>query len=93
MIELSEIDLPNLASLSMVISGGSANISGLAELAASTTQLPSRIGYPTRLPGVSDALSNPMHATGVGLILWKLMNDEKKSRNANYISRIMGKNN
>jgi hypothetical protein len=33
-----------------------------------------------------------MHATGVGLLLWKLMNDEKQSRNANYISRIMGKN-
>ena len=93
MIELSEIDLLNLASLNMVICGGTANIPGLAELAVSTTQLPSRIGYPTRLPGVSDVLSNPMHATGVGLLLWKLMNDEKKSRHANYISRIMGGNN
>jgi cell division protein FtsA len=92
MIELSEIDLLNMAALNMVISGGSANIPGLAELAVGTTQLPARIGYPTRLPGVSDALSNPMHATGVGLLLWKLMNDEKKSRNANYISRIMGRN-
>jgi cell division protein FtsA len=92
MIELSEIDLPNMASLNMVLCGGSANIPGLAELAAATTKLPSRIGYPARLSGVSDALANPMHATGVGLILWKLMNDEKKSRNANYISRIMGRN-
>ena len=92
MIELSEIELPNMAALTMVLSGGTANIPGFAELAVSTTQLPARVGYPVRLPGVSDALGNPMHATGVGLLLWKLMNDEKQSRNANYISRIMGKN-
>ncbi|MDD4924191.1 MAG: cell division protein FtsA [Dehalococcoidales bacterium] len=92
MIELSEINFPNVASLNMVLSGGSANIPGLAELAVSTTRLPARIGYPFRLPGVSDALSNPMHATGVGLLLWKLINDEKQSRNANYISRLMGRN-
>jgi cell division protein FtsA len=92
MIELSEIEFPNIASLNMVICGGSANMPGLAELAVSATGLPARIGYPSRLPGVSDALGNPMHATGVGLLLWKLINDEKQSRNANYISRIVGKN-
>jgi cell division protein FtsA len=92
MIELSEINLPNVASLNMVITGGAANIPGLAELAVSTTRLPARIGYPARLPGVSDVLGNPMHATGVGLLLWKLMNNEKRSRSANYISRIMGRN-
>ena len=92
MIEISEINLPNVASLNMVITGGAANMPGLAELAASTTRLPARIGYPARLPGVSDALGNPMHATGVGLLLWKLVNNEKRSRSANYISRIMGGN-
>jgi cell division ATPase FtsA len=50
MIELSEIEFPNIASLNMVLSGGSANIPGLAELAVSTTNLPARIGYPSRLP-------------------------------------------
>jgi cell division protein FtsA len=91
MIELSESNLPNVASLNMVLTGGAANIHGLAELAVSTTHLPARIGYPARLPGVSDVLGNPMHATGVGLLLWKLLNNEKRSRNANYISRLMGK--
>ncbi|MFA5629182.1 MAG: cell division protein FtsA [Dehalococcoidales bacterium] len=92
MLELSEIEFPNVSSLNVVICGGTANMHGLAELAVSTTGLPSRIGYPIRLPGVSDVLGNPMHASGVGLLLWKLINDEKQSRNANYISRIMGKN-
>jgi cell division protein FtsA len=91
MIELSEINYQNMASLSMVLSGGVANMPGLAELAVSTTHLPTRIGIPVRLSGVSDVLSNPMHATGVGLLLWKLRNNEKQSRNANYISRIMGR--
>jgi len=91
MIELSEINYPNMASLSLVLSGGVANMPGLAELAVSTTRLPTRIGIPVRLPGVSDVLSNPMHATGVGLLLWKLRNNEKQSRHANYVSRIMGK--
>jgi cell division protein FtsA len=93
MIELSEINLPNIASLNMVLTGGAANIPGLAELAVSTTRLPARIGYPARLPGVSDVLGNPMHATGVGLLLWKLIDNEKRSRSANYISRLMGRAN
>ncbi|MDD4873653.1 MAG: cell division protein FtsA [Dehalococcoidales bacterium] len=91
MIELSEINYPNVASLCMILSGGAANIPGFAELAGKTTRLPARIGVPVRLSGVSDALSNPMYAAGVGLLLWKLRNNEKHSRNANYISRIMGK--
>jgi cell division protein FtsA len=91
MIELSEINYPNMASLCMVLSGGAANMPGFAELSEKTIHLPTRIGVPVRLSGVSDVLSNPMHATGVGLLLWKLRNNEKQSRHANYISRIMGK--
>jgi cell division protein FtsA len=91
MIELSEINFPNMPSLCMVLSGGAANMPGFAELSEKTTRLPTRIGIPVRLAGVSDALGNPMYATGVGLLLWKLRNNEKQSRNANYISRIMGK--
>ncbi len=91
MIEISRINYQNMPSLCMVLSGGSANMTGLAELSQKATHLPSRIGYPVRLPGVSDTLDDPMHATGVGLILWKLRNDERRSRNANYISRIMGR--
>ena len=37
---------------------------------------------PMRLQGVSDVLENPAHATGVGLLLWKLQNHDTETHKA-----------
>ncbi len=54
----------------MVLSGGGAMLTGLREIASETTGLPSRIGFPTGMGGLSESVSAPSFATSVGLALW-----------------------
>jgi len=43
----------------LVITGGTANIPGIVEIAKKITRLPVRIGIPTNLSGVAEALYDP----------------------------------
>ena len=72
MLELPQSDYHKLIPAGLVITGGGANLPGIAELGQMITKMPVRLGRPARLPGVSDALDNPAYATGVGLLLWQL---------------------
>ena len=53
-----------------VISGGSALVPGLAHLVDESLQLPTRMGYPEVVGGLTDVIHNPAYATGVGLVLY-----------------------
>jgi cell division protein FtsA len=79
MLELPQADYRKLIPAGLVITGGCANLPGIAELGEKTTRVPVRIGKPFSLPGISDALNNPAYATGVGLLLWKLRNQDTKA--------------
>ena len=70
-LELPRTDYLKLVPAGLVLTGGSSNLPGIAELAASVTRLPTRIGVPMNLQGVADSLYDPAYATAVGLILWK----------------------
>lgn len=52
----------------VVITGGSARMEGLTELAEDVFQMSVRIGTPQKVQGLSDVVRNPIHATGVGLL-------------------------
>ncbi|MCR6544484.1 cell division protein FtsA [Dehalobacterium formicoaceticum] len=54
----------------MIITGGAAQLTGLAELAAEEMDLPVRIGYPKEIKGVSEAVHSPAYATAAGLVLY-----------------------
>ncbi len=73
-LELPQQDYQKLIPAGLVITGGGANLPGIAELGESVTRMPVRLGRPFSLPGVSDALDNPAYATGVGLLLWQMKN-------------------
>ena len=45
-------------------------LAGTRELAEQIFDLPVRIGAPIAIDGLSDVVSHPMHATGVGLLLY-----------------------
>jgi cell division protein FtsA len=53
-----------------VITGGSAMVPGLANLVDETLLLPTRLGYPEVVGGLTDVIHNPAFATGVGLVLY-----------------------
>ena len=54
----------------VVLTGGSALLDGLLELAEQTFPYPVRIGYPRPLKGLTDRIHNPIYATGVGLVIY-----------------------
>jgi cell division protein FtsA len=82
MLELPQADIHKLIPAGLVITGGGANLPGIAELGQRITHMPVRLGVPMRFQGVGDVLDNPAHATGVGLLLWQLKNGDTESPRA-----------
>jgi cell division protein FtsA len=54
----------------VVLTGGTANLRGVQDVAGDMFRLPVRVGTPRRLQGLIEAISNPAYATSVGLLLW-----------------------
>jgi cell division protein FtsA len=95
-LELPQSDYARLVPAGLVLTGGGANLPGIAELGHEVTRLPVRIGVPPALYGVSDVLNDPAYATGVGLLLWKMRNEGQSVQTwhpanpvQNFMSRIL----
>jgi cell division protein FtsA len=73
-LELPHNDIPRIIPSGIVLTGGAANLPGIAELASEVTRMPVRVGVPVSLYGVSDSLRDPAYSTAVGLLLWKMKN-------------------
>jgi cell division protein FtsA len=58
----------------IVLTGGSARMQGLVELAEEVFHMPVRLGMPQCVIGSDDVTKNPVHATGVGLLLYARQN-------------------
>jgi cell division protein FtsA len=54
----------------VVLTGGSSMLAGSVELAEQIFDLPVRIGTPISVDGLTEVVSHPMYATGVGLMLY-----------------------
>jgi cell division protein FtsA len=79
MLEMPQSDYNKLIPAGLVITGGGANLPGIAELGERITRIPVRLGRPVSLYGVSDILDNPAYATGVGLLLWKMRGQDTEA--------------
>jgi cell division protein FtsA len=60
----------------VVLTGGTAMLEGLVDVAERILDLPVRRGIPVNVGGLVDVVSSPMYATGVGLILYALRDAE-----------------
>jgi cell division protein FtsA len=60
----------------IVLTGGSSKMEGAVELAEEVFHMPVRLGIPQYVSGLVDVVSNPIHATGVGLLLYAKSNLE-----------------
>jgi cell division protein FtsA len=58
----------------VVITGGSAKMEGAVELAEEIFHMPVRLGLPQHVSGLVEVVSNPIHSTGVGLLLYARAN-------------------
>ncbi len=54
----------------IVMTGGCAMISGATELAEEIFKMPVKIGQPRKTSGLTDTVGTPLHATGLGLVLY-----------------------
>lgn len=53
----------------VVLTGGTASMDGVVELAQAELEVPARLGSPIKLGGLSDVVCGPAYSTGVGLLL------------------------
>jgi cell division protein FtsA len=53
-----------------VLTGGTAGLAGLAQMAADILEMPVRVGYPVVLDGVGDMVRGTEYATAVGLLVY-----------------------
>ena len=60
----------DVISAGIVLTGGTAKLSGIDMLAEQVTGWPARVGMPRNLHGLTDALIDPAYATSVGLLQW-----------------------
>ncbi len=54
----------------IVLTGGSAQLRGITDVAERVLNVPSRVAHPRNLLGLVDDLQNPAYATAVGLLQW-----------------------
>jgi cell division protein FtsA len=67
--ELQRSGFEDLMGSGIVLTGGSAKMTGVIELAEEIFHMPVRLGIPENITGLSDVICNPIYATGVGLLL------------------------
>lgn len=68
--ELRKSGFEEMIAAGVVLTGGSSKMDGVVELAEEIFHVPVRLGLPQYVFGLSDVVSNPIHATGVGLLLF-----------------------
>ena len=85
--ELGDIPLP----AGLVLTGGTALMDGLQELAEAVLQLRVQIGYPQGLQGLTDRVNHPMYATSIGLALYsESLRRQEQEQNARHRERGVG---
>ncbi|MBA7486594.1 Cell division protein FtsA [subsurface metagenome] len=79
LLELPRSEYEELVPAGLVLTGGSSNLSGIETLGRDILRLPVRVGIPTRMHGITDALRDPAYATSVGLLLWGAKHEGKQT--------------
>jgi cell division protein FtsA len=67
----------NLIGSGLVLTGGTAIMEGMPEIAEQVFNLPVRRGYPVDISGLVDLVNSPIFATGVGLVMYGSKNRTK----------------
>ena len=93
--ELVRSGYEDTISSGVVVTGGSAELAGITELAEQIFNAPARVGYPQGIVGLVDVVNKPMYATAVGLVIYgsKMGRKEKKFRirDKNIFNRVTGR--
>ncbi len=72
-IDAKRAGFDEMVAAGLVLTGGSASLPGIAELAEQVLRMPVRIGQPKGIHGLADTLNSPAYAASVGLLHWSIM--------------------
>jgi cell division protein FtsA len=78
--ELASAGYEDLLGSGVVVTGGSAELPGISELAEQVFNAPARAGYPQGIEGLTELVNKPMYATAVGLVLYGSKNFKRKRK-------------
>jgi cell division protein FtsA len=68
--ELRRSGFEDLCAAGIVLTGGSAKMEGVIDLAEEIFHMPVRLGVPQGMSGLADVVRNPIYSTGVGLLVF-----------------------
>jgi len=68
--EIVKSGYDDLLAAGVVLTGGTAILEGITELAEQVFNVPVRTGYPVGVGGITDIVNSPMYTTGVGLVIY-----------------------
>jgi cell division protein FtsA len=74
--EIKKSGYPGVLPAGVVLTGGSAQLNDLGEMARNLLQMPVRLGRPGHVTGLTEEISGPGYATSIGLLLWGLKNQD-----------------
>jgi len=88
--ELRRSGMEELIASGIVITGGSSMMNGMIELGEEIFHMPVRQGMPRYVGGLSEVVSNPRYATGVGLVLMGKQEIERQMMGQPDLSSVVG---
>ena len=85
--ELRRSGFEEVIAAGVVLTGGSAKMEGVIDLAEEIFHMPVRLGLPQFVSGLSDVVNNPIYSTGVGLLLF---GEQHRQAGRSYFSSERG---
>ncbi len=77
--EIIKSGFEDILAAGVVLTGGTAIMPGITELAEHIFNMPVRRGCPAGVGGLADVVNSPMYATGVGLVVYGSRNVSKEA--------------
>ncbi|UTW49203.1 cell division protein FtsA [Bacterioplanoides sp. SCSIO 12839] len=77
--ELRRSGYEDLVAAGIVLTGGTAKMEGVVELAEEIFHMPVRLARPHSVSGLSDVINNPIYSTSVGLLLHAVKQQENRA--------------
>ncbi len=90
-VKINDTRVKDLVNVGVVITGGTALLANIQELAEQIFDLPVRVGNPRGVGGVSEIINTPQCATAVGLLLYGMQNRAEAMATAQRNKKTIGK--
>lgn len=88
--ELRRSGMEEMIASGIVVTGGSSMMNGMIELGEEIFHMPVRQGMPRYVGGLSEVVSNPRYATGVGLVLMGKQQYERQMMGQMDMNSVVG---